>query len=156
MVTQDPRTGPSAAGDKSVTPMAFDPGAAGWEIHPDAGFIDLVGPLWTRRDAEALAFGFRAEPKHANLINVVQGGMLMTFGDRALGIAAWNAARNKACVTVQFDMQFISSVAMDEFVELTPEVVRRTRSLVFMRGTLLVGSRIVATANGVWKILGAE
>jgi acyl-coenzyme A thioesterase PaaI-like protein len=38
-------------------------------------------------------------------------------------------------------------------VEAQCEVVRRTRSVVFMRGTLVVGSHLVATANGIWKIL---
>jgi hypothetical protein len=32
--------------------------------------------------------------------------------------------------------------------------VRRTRSLIFMSGELMVGTRVVATANGVWKTLG--
>ena len=34
------------------------------------------------------------------------------------------------------------------------QVVRRTRSLVFMSGELVVGERVVATAKGVWKTLG--
>jgi len=32
--------------------------------------------------------------------------------------------------------------------------VRRTRSLIFMSGEFMVGERVVATANGVWKSLG--
>jgi hypothetical protein len=32
--------------------------------------------------------------------------------------------------------------------------VRRTRSLVFMAAELMVGDRVVGTANGVWKTLG--
>jgi hypothetical protein len=35
-------------------------------------------------------------------------------------------------------------------------VVRRTRSLIFMSGELVVGDRVVATANGVWKTLGGK
>jgi acyl-coenzyme A thioesterase PaaI-like protein len=131
----------------------FDPAKAGWERLPDAGFLDLVGPLWRKRDEHGLAFGFRAEPKHANLINVVQGGMLMTFGDRALGIGAWEAAQTKVCVTIQFDMQFIGAGEIGDFIEIRPEVIRTTKSLVFLRGMLVVGDRVVASANGVWKIL---
>ena len=41
-----------------------------------------------------------------------------------------------------------------EFVEAKCRVVRRTRSLVFMAADLVVGPRVVATANGVWKTLG--
>ena len=132
---------------------AFDPAGAGWTPAPDTGFIDLVGPFWTRQVDGEWTSGFLAEPKHANLLGVVQGGMLMTFADRTLGMAAWQAAENRPSVTIQFGMQFISSARMGEFVESRPEVVRRTASLLFMRGTLLAGSRVIATADGIWKVL---
>jgi uncharacterized protein (TIGR00369 family) len=135
-------------------PAAPDPESLGWERFEDNGFIDHVGPLYARRGADGLrAFAFTAQPKHANLIGVVHGGMLMTLADRALGVAAWDAAGGRPCVTVQFDMQFLSAVRMGEFAEMAPEVVRATRSLVFLRGALMVGDRAAAAATGVWKIL---
>ncbi|MET0314069.1 MAG: PaaI family thioesterase [Hansschlegelia sp.] len=125
-----------------------------WERFDDAGFIDLVGPLRQRRDVSGVrAFGFVATEKHANLIGLVHGGMLMTLADRALGVGAWDSAKGKPCVTIQFDMQFVSAAKMGEFVEIQPEVLRVSSSLVFMRGDVKVGERIVATANGVWKML---
>jgi acyl-coenzyme A thioesterase PaaI-like protein len=45
-------------------------------------------------------------------------------------------------------------VHVGEFVEARCTVVRRTRALVFMSAELIVGERVVATANGVWKTLG--
>ncbi len=33
------------------------------------------------------------------------------------------------------------------------EIVRKTRSLVFIRGQLTVGARVVLAADGIWKIL---
>lgn len=128
--------------------------AAGWEPFTAEGFIDLVGPFYVRPLASGLrAFAFRAGPKHANLIGLVHGGMLMTLGDRALGVAAWDAAGGRPCVTVQFDMQFLSSVKIGEFVEIEPQLTRASRSLVFMRGDLRVGGRIAAAGSGLWKIL---
>lgn len=136
------------------SPSPYDPLAHGWDRFEDAGFIDLVGPIVTRSGADGLrAFGFTAETKHANLIGVVHGGMLMTLADRALGVAAWDAAGGRPSVTVQFDMQFVSSARMGDFVAVEPELLRLTSSLVFMRGTLKVGDRAVAAANGLWKIL---
>ena len=128
--------------------------AGGWEPFPDEGFIDLVGPIVMRRGADGLrAFGFVAAQKHANLIGVAHGGMLMTLADRALGLAAWDASGGRPCVTIQFDMQFVSAVRMGDFVEIAPEVFRLTASLVFLRGALKVGERPVGAASGVWKIL---
>jgi len=48
----------------------------------------------------------------------------------------------------------VDGVQIGEFVEMNAKVVRRTRSLIFMSGELMVGARMVATANGVWKSLG--
>lgn len=127
---------------------------AGWEAFPDEGFIDLVGPLKIRRTPGGpRAFGFTAERKHANLIGLVHGGMLMTLADRALGVGAWDAADGRPCVTVQFDMQFVAAARMGDFIFVEPEVFRLTSSLVFMRGTLRTGERDLAAAAGVWKIL---
>jgi len=143
----------SEPGD-DVAPPPSDLAAQGWRPVKDDGFIGLVGPIYRREHGARWQFGFRAEAKHANLRRVVQGGMLMTFADRGLGRNAWKAAGDKPVATIQFDMQFVSGAKMGDFVETRPEVVRRTAALVFMRGTLLAGTRVVATAHGVWKILG--
>jgi acyl-coenzyme A thioesterase PaaI-like protein len=129
-----------------------DPLAAGWEAVDDPGFIGLVGPIFRRGRGEYDEYGFLAAAKHANMRDVVQGGMLMTFADRAFGRTAWQVA-GRGVATDQFDMQFVSAAQIDDFVETQPEVVRRTSALVFMRGTLVAGARIVATAHGIWKIL---
>jgi acyl-coenzyme A thioesterase PaaI-like protein len=135
---------------------AFDPAAAGWEPYRDEGFIGLVGPFWMRRSGDGYRYAFMAEPKHHNRRGVVQGGMLMTFADRSMGMTCWNANERQPQATVQLDIHFIDAVQIGEFVEARCRVVRRTRSLVFMSGELVVGSRVVATASGVWKTLGAN
>ena len=138
---------------RAMAASTSDPAADGWTPFQDVGFIDLVGPIWQRREGNDVTFAFRAEPKHENLIGVVQGGMLMTFADRTLGAAAWAAAGGRPSVTVQFDHLFISSAKIGEWVEVRPEVVRQTSSLIFMRGTLTAGDRTIGSASGVWKIL---
>jgi acyl-coenzyme A thioesterase PaaI-like protein len=51
---------------------------------------------------------------------------------------------------------FVGAVKPGEFLECDAEVVRITRSLVFIRGIVRVGDRQVLAADGVWKILGAN
>jgi acyl-coenzyme A thioesterase PaaI-like protein len=80
--------------------------------------------------------------------------MLMKFADRSMGMTCWYANERQPQATVQLDVHFIDAVQIGEFVEAKCTVVRRTRALVFMRGELVVGDRIVATAKGVWKTLG--
>lgn len=138
---------------RADTKRIFDPAEEGWRPYSDEGFIGLVGPLWERPCGESLRYAFLAQPKHHNRRGVVQGGMLMTFADRAMGMTAWHANGQRPQATVQLDVHFVDAVQIGEFVEARCEVVRRTRSMLFMRATLVVGERIVATAHGLWKAL---
>ncbi|MBM3527920.1 MAG: PaaI family thioesterase [Alphaproteobacteria bacterium] len=132
----------------------FDPAAHGWERDEDHGFVALAGPVWRRPDGDGFRYAFLAETKHHNRRGVVQGGMLMTFADRAMGRTCWHANGRVPQATAQLGVHFADAVKIGEFVEARCTVVRRTRALVFMRGELMVGERVVATANGVWKVLG--
>ncbi len=138
---------------RSPDQAPFDPAAAGWSPYADAGFIGHVGPLWERPGPDGPLYAFLAEPKHHNRRGVVQGGMLMTFADRAMGMTAWHANGQRPQTTIQFTMQFVDAVQIGEFVEAECTIIRRTRSLIFMRALLKAGPRAVATADGIWKTL---
>jgi len=84
---------------------------------------------------------------------VVHGGALATAFDVALGNASWDAASQKPCATVQLNIHYVGALQLGEFAEIAVELIKATRSLVFLRGTMRVDSRIIATADGVWKIL---
>lgn len=129
--------------------------AAGWTTADEDGFIGLVGPFWWRAENGVRRFGFVAEPRHANLVGVVQGGMLMTFADRGLGMIVLDAVGRHG-VTTSFEMQFVGAGRIGSFIELDGEVVRKTSSMVFMRGLLRSGRRAVASCQGSWKILSGR
>jgi uncharacterized protein (TIGR00369 family) len=125
-----------------------------WQELPADGFIGLVGPFFAGpSDANTARFRFRAEPKHKNRRGVVQGGMIMTFADRALGTAARRNDPTVRQATVQLDVHFIDAVEIGETVEIACTILRRTRTLIFMDGIMTVGERMVATARGTWKLL---
>lgn len=130
----------------------FDPAAHGWAPIPDKGFVAMVGPIWTKTIDGARRFGFLAEQRHGNLVGVVQGGMVMTFADRGLGMMAWEAA-GTAVVTVSYEHQFVGPGRIGSFIELTGEVVRATPGLIFMRGLVTSPSGLVASCQGTWKVL---
>src|SRR5271169_706892 len=134
----------------AVAAATFDPAAAGWERVKAHNFGELVGPIWRRGDP---LFGFVAGEKHGNHIGIVHGGMLATFADQSMGMTAQRATGNKPHATIELNMQYIGAVKSGEFVESHCEIVRITRSIIFMRSTLMVGDRVVAISSGVWKIL---
>jgi uncharacterized protein (TIGR00369 family) len=131
----------------------FDPAANGWELVERTGFGDLAGPLWRKGDA---VFGFLAEQKHLNFNNVVHGGMMTTLADQAMGMTALRANGNRPHATIELNIQFIGAVRLHEFAEAHCEVVRSARSVIFMRATTLVGTRVVGIASGVWKVYGEK
>lgn len=133
---------------------AADPPASGWSVYSESELTDLVGPLWQRTEGGASRLGFVAREHHTNRRGVVHGGMLLMFADEAIGKAAYDANDRQPQATIQLDVQFIAPVEVGQFVEADAEVVRRTRSLIFMAGRLLAGDKTVATASGIWKIIG--
>jgi uncharacterized protein (TIGR00369 family) len=127
--------------------------AAGWEPFEKTGFIGLIGPLLFKTENGKTTYGFLADEKHENRRGVIHGGMLAAFCDRALGAAARSTKEGLSVATIELGIHYVSAANVGELIEADCEVVRMTRSLAFMRGTLRAGDRVVATAEGLWKIL---
>jgi uncharacterized protein (TIGR00369 family) len=143
--------------DRPAVAEPFDPAAHGWQVIVNhTAFGDLVGPIWRREDGRHLCFGFIVAPKHLNRAGNLHGGMLMTVADQAMAMTARAAAGSKRHATIELNIQFIDAVRLGEFVEVHPEVARATRSVVFMQAKMFVGARLVATTNGIWKILAGK
>jgi uncharacterized protein (TIGR00369 family) len=147
-----PNHEPPATGASAPRDLAAD----GWQPDDDEGFVALVGPIWRRTSGETDRYAIVAEPKHYNRGGVVHGGVLMTFADRAIGRTCRYANGHQPQATIQLDMHFVDAVQIGEVVEAKCRVVRRTRAVMFASAELTVGTRVVATANGVWKTLGAR
>ena len=129
-----------------------DPALEGWKPRTLPGFFALVGPLWTRKEGDAWAYGIMAEDKHTNPAGVVHGGMLATLLDHALSAIAWEANERKPCITVAIDMHFLAPARPGQFVAARGRIVRQTASLVFMQGNLTVDGDEIATAGAILKI----
>jgi len=56
---------------------------------------------------------------------------------------------------VQLNHHFIAPGKLGEMVVGRGEVLRVTRSVVFIRGLLMSGDRVLVHADGVWKVLNA-
>jgi len=133
---------------------AFDPAEHGWEVISNhTAFGDLVGPIWRKEENGTLRFGVIVGPKHLNRAGNLHGGMLMTLADQSMAMTARVATGGKRHATIELNTQFVGGVKIGEFVVSHPEVVRVTRSVVFMQAKMFVGQRVVVTTNGIWKIL---
>jgi len=130
--------------------------AAGWTIVETTGFLHLVGPLWQRVVNGEHEYALVAQDKHHNRRGLVQGGVIMTFADRACGMTARYVSGRPTLATIQLDTHFVESGKIGEILLSRPRVVRATRSLIFISTEVTVDKRCIAMASGVFKILKNE
>lgn len=125
---------------------------SGWRRIEATGFISHIGPLWERTVDGVYEYALVTEDKHHNRRGVVQGGVVMTIADRTCGMTARYVTGHPAMATIQFDTQFIDAGRIGEIMISRPQVVRATRSLIFMRTEITAAGRCLATASGVFRI----
>jgi acyl-coenzyme A thioesterase PaaI-like protein len=138
--------------DKAAAKLKSD----GWKIVETTGFLHLIGPLWQRLVDGDLEYALITEDKHHNRRGLVQGGVLMTFADRTCGMTARFVSGKPTLATVQLDVHFVEAGKIGEILLSKPRVVRTTRSLIFITTEVTVDRRVIAMANGVFKILRSE
>src|SRR5438874_737913 len=138
--------------DKAAGKLKSD----GWSIVETSGFLHLIGPLWQRVVDAEHEYALVAQDKHHNRRGLVQGGVLMTFADRSCGMTARFVSGRPTLATVQFDTHFVEAGKIGEILISRPRVVRSTRSLIFITTEVTVEKRVIAMANGVFKIMKNE
>jgi len=138
--------------DKAAAKLKAD----GFSIVETSGFLHLIGPLWQRLVDGHHEYALITEDKHHNRRGLVQGGVLMTFADRTCGMTARYVSGKPTLATVQLDTHFVATGKIGEVLVSKPRVVRSTRSLIFISTEVTVDKRVLAMANGVFKILKSE
>ena len=61
--------------------------------------------------------------------------------------------QNEQLVTVSLNSEFIAAGQVADIIEAVSEVVRRTRSLAFVRGQVFVGDQTLLNTSAVLKLL---
>lgn len=124
------------------------------EFRRDHGFTGLVGPLWFRRESDDIVFALRTEPKHCNVRGVVHGGLMVTLLDHVMGAHVWRVAGKAASATVSLNTDFVAAARAGDWIEARSRITRRGTGLAFVSGELVCDGKPIASAQGVWKILG--
>ena len=128
--------------------------AAGWRRLPTTRFSLAIGQTWVSGKSGARQVALVSTDAHANdHLGIVHGGVLMTFADIALGLATGEALGSAHCVTAQLQIQFVAAAPVGSLLVCEPEVVRKTSSLVFARGLIQADGKVVASADGIFKVL---
>jgi uncharacterized protein (TIGR00369 family) len=118
-------------------------------------FLEHVGPVHVRAGGEGLAFGLRAEDRHANHRGTIQGGLLSTFADFVLGRAIEaDADDGRDRATVSLTVDFLKPANPGDWIESRARVERVGATLAFADCSLSVEGREVVRARAVWVVVG--
>ena len=129
---------------------------AGFEPYPDQGpFLEYVGPIHVREGERPAVLGVRAEERHANHRGTVQGGLLSTFADFALGRAIGaDAPDDNERATVSLTIDYLKPAKPGDWIESRTSVNRVGGTLAFADCVLAVEDREVVRARAVFVVVG--
>ena len=120
---------------------------------PERLFYQATGPIYLRRDSKSVTCGFRVEEKHLNIARICHGGMLFSVMDIQFGFDGnLRTGIQGFLATVNMTVDFMAAVNLGQWVEARSDVVRQTRSLVFVEGRLTADGETVLRANAVLKV----
>ena len=118
------------------------------------GFMQNIGDLSFKKiDETNYEFSIKVKEKFLNTGKIAHGGFIATVADTGMGNAAHIAAGNTRSVTVNLDIKFISAGKQGDILVGKVEILKKTKTLVFINCKILNSKGIVATASGTWKIL---
>ncbi len=116
---------------------------------------DWVGPFYYKKSTDGLILGFRAAPRHSNIIGTVHGGVLLFFADYAVIMTAM-MGQKESCATVSCSSDFVAGTKLGDWIEAQAEVSRRTGSLIFVTGRIYCGDKTLLNFQSVVRRLGSK
>ncbi len=137
-------------------PAADHPGWYSWDLTDQTRFnAQVMGRLLVREEPlpggkPAVRLRMFPERRHSNLLDAVHGGVTLALIDISLfsGIRLILGADAAGSVTLDLSTQFIGAGRIGQPLDAISEVLRETRRLVFVRGTIEQDGHLVAAYNG--------
>lgn len=89
---------------------------------------------------------------HGNLYGVAHGGALASLADTVMGVSC--ATLSKRVVTLEMNMNFISSAPAGETVTANAKVIHDGKQTMVVEAELRGSERLVAKARGTFFVIG--
>lgn len=137
-------------------PDPQNPGWHTWDLIDQERFNPVVmGKLLVRREGDRSARLRLVETRamHGNLHGNVHGGVTLSLIDIAMFATVFGVIGEQAAGSVTLDLstQFVGSGRLGESLDVVSEVMKETRRLVFIRGTVEQADNLVATYMGTLR-----
>jgi uncharacterized protein (TIGR00369 family) len=128
----------------------------GFDKYEGAGpYLDFIGPILVKHDEEGLHFGLLAEDRHANHRGTVQGGLLSTLADFAIGRAIGvESDDDSPRATVSLTVDFLRPAKPGDWIYTRTRVDRVGSTLSFAECSLVVDDTEIVHARAVFTAVG--
>lgn len=126
---------------------------AGWSTWGAGAdpYETAIGPFCFKIEDGRARCAFQPRREHLNGGGTIHGGALMSFADFALFSIAHKALEGVHAVTLTCNCEFLSAGGLNDVIEAEGEVLRETRSLIFVRGVVTQGQRPLLAFSGTLK-----
>ncbi len=137
------------SGPTLVTEGRFE-GWLTWGAGADP-YETVIGPFYFKVESGRALSAFEPRRQHLNGAGAIHGGALMSFADFALFSIAHAELQDVRAVTLTCNSEFLSAGDLNGLVEARGEVLRATRSLIFVRGLITQANRTLLAFSGTLK-----
>ena len=118
------------------------------------GFMKHLGGLSFKKiDDNNYEFSGKIQDMHLNTGGIAHGGYLATIADAGMGTAAHMIATGKRCVTINLEIKFLSAGKLGDNLTGKVQILKKTKTLIFINCIISNSKEIVSSAIGTWKIL---
>lgn len=117
--------------------------------HP---FAELIALRTDEQGAGHSRLSLRVAPEHLNPHRVVHGAVLYALADTGMGAALYpSLVAGESCATIELKLNFFRPAAQGTLV-CDSTIVNRGRTIANLESRILLGDKLVATANGNFAI----
>ena len=137
------------SGDTQAVPAGYQPLTIGGD------FMVVNGPLFVRVDGAVVSVGFRVEARHCNPMQICHGGMLASFCDMLLPVSVHRKSAEvglRFLPTVSLQLDYLAPSPLGAWVEGEADVLKVTRTMVFVQGLVRADGVPAVRCSGVFKI----
>ena len=111
------------------------------------------GLLFRSITKKKFEFKTKIKKSHLNKAGITHGGYICTIIDAGAGTAAHRSSGNRPCVTISLDVKFIAPSLLGDELIGNVEIIKITKSMVFLNCKLNCKNKLISSAVGIWKIL---
>ncbi|MCI5053754.1 MAG: PaaI family thioesterase [Pelagibacteraceae bacterium] len=117
------------------------------------GFMKHNGGLEFRKISDTeYEYTTTLQDFHMNASGTTHGGYIMSVLDSGMGTSAHQFIKGIA-VTISLNINFIGGSKPGDIILGYAKMKKQTSSLIFMYGELKCDDRLLATAEGIWKVI---